>query len=679
MFLEIGLICSGLYAVSAMRQKSRGAKAQQRKISEKNGGSDKSRQGLNVSDQTKVPVQTNRASSNGQKNMVVASASLGLAATGGLLYPSIGFLSVPGIVYCTMPRFRRTWDQLKQKKVSSDTMIAITVSGCVVCGYFFIASVAVFVNVLAQKLLSKITNDSRGKLIDIFRQSPEFVWILADGAEVRIPFEQIKEGDIAVVSSGEVVPADGTVVEGTASIDQHILTGEATPAEKGIGKPVFASTIVLSGRICIKVEKAGEETTVAKIGQILNRTVEFKSTVQLRSESFTDQTVLPILICSGISLPIVGPMGALAIINSHFKDKLSILGPISTLNFFRIASENAILIKDGRSLDLLDQVDTVVFDKTGTLTEEQPSVGSIYVCDDSCSENDILAYAAAAECRQTHPIARALVQESEERGLSLPAADETEYQLGYGLTVSINNRLIRVGSRRFMEMTGIAIPPAIEKAQEFCHAQGFSLVMAALDDHLVGAVELIPTVRPEIKTVIRQLRKRRKIKAMYIISGDHETPTKRLAQELGISHYFAETLPEQKADIIEQLKNEGRFVCYIGDGINDSIALKASHVSVSLRGASTAATDTAQIILMDRGLAHLDMLFDISTKFRKNMDISYTILLGQTVLGIGGVFLLGFGLPATIGLNIAALIGGTANSMIPLLARDMSGERRHGD
>jgi len=669
MFIEVCLLSCGLYFGESVYKKIRN-KTHLKSVQDIPMFINEKQKETNLSETHRYPEKTSEKKID--QNIAIASFSMGFAAI-GLIYHPARLLSVPGIIYESLTFFKRSWLLIKQGKVSVDILIAITVGGCVIFGYFFMGSLAIFIHALSKKLLSKVTDDSRGKLIDVFRKAPKSVWILIDGIEIMIPFEELKIGDRLVVSTGMAIPADGTITEGIASVDQHILTGESRPVNKGIGDRVFASTFVLSGRIYITVEQAGEETNVAKIGQILNDTVEFKSEVESKSTVLAEKTVLPILMCGFISLPFLGPMSALAVINSHFKEKLTVIVPISTLNFFRIASKNAILIKDGRSLELLDRVDTIVFDKTGTLTEEQPSVGRIYRCSEY-EENDILMYVSTVESKQSHPIAKAILQEAEKRKLVIPAADETDYKIGYGLTVALNSNLIHVGSSRFMKMMDISLPPEIRKAESFCHEQGCSLIMVAMDNQLIGAVELIHKVRSEMKKVIHCLQKSGKIKNMYIISGDHEAPTRQVAEKLGIACYFAETLPEEKSDIINQLKNDGKFVCYVGDGINDSIALKTSHVSVSLRGASTVATDTAQIVLLDQGLAHLGLLFDISQKYKKNTSISYAIVLTQTVLGVSGVFFLGFGLGYTVALNLTALAIGTLNSMIPML---IYSEKKH--
>ncbi|MCB0064328.1 MAG: HAD-IC family P-type ATPase, partial [Caldilineaceae bacterium] len=368
---------------------------------------------------------------------------------------------------------------------------------------------------------------------------------------------------------------------------------------------------------------------------------------------------------SALSVPLIGPMGALVILNAHFGYRLSVIGAISILNYLNLAGKQGVLIKDGRALDLLREVDTIVFDKTGTLTQEQPHIDRIHLCG-SYHEAAVLAYAAAAESRQSHPIARAILEEAEQRGIAVPAVDEADYKVGFGLKVTQGTQLLRVGSRRFMEMEELEIPASISAVQELCHQQGHSLILVAVDEEVIGALEIHATVRPEARDVLAQLR-RHDLTEFYIISGDHTAPTQKLAHDLGIDHYFAEILPHQKAEIIEQLQAEGKTVCYIGDGINDAVALQKAHVSISLRGASTIATDTAQIILMDESIRHLGPLFDLGDEFTENMKINFASIIVPSVLCIGGAFFLHFGLIQSIVLNQVGFAAGVGNAMLPFL------------
>jgi Cu2+-exporting ATPase len=471
-----------------------------------------------------------------------------------------------------------------------------------------------------------------------------------------------------VINAGETIPIDGLIHSGIASIDQHVLTGELQPMAKGVGNSVFAGTVVLEGQIHIQVEKTGQETVAAQIGNILEKTADFKATMQSYGERIIDKGALPTLAVSAIALPILGTQSALAILNSCFGYQMRITAPLSMLNFLTIASKNSILIKDGRSLELLSQVDTVVFDKTGTLTEEQPHVGKIHCC--GIEENELLTYAAAAEYKQTHPIALAILAEAKQRRLNVAPVTQAKYEVGYGIKVNVDAKLIRVGSVRFMEMEGISIPPEMNILQEETHEQGHSLVFIALNDQLVGAIELYPTIRPEAKQIIAQLKQRGL--SLYIISGDHEQPTRKLAQKLGIDNYFAETLPEDKANLIAQLQQKGKVVCFVGDGINDSIALKKSQVSISLRGASTVATDTAAIILMDNHLNQLDHLFEIAEEFNANMKNNLNLSIIPGFLCWGGVFFLHFGIVSTVLLYDASLLVGVWNAMSPSLKNGKS-------
>jgi Cu2+-exporting ATPase len=599
--------------------------------------------------------------------MMSASIALTLSIA-GFFYLPLGPLSLPFIIYAGKDIYKKAFQLIKQGKVNVNTLMAITIIGVITMGHFFIASLIAFLIGLALQLTAQMAQTSKKQLFDVFEQHTDFVWIMVDSVEVRIPFNKLQVGDFVVVHAGEIIPADGTVAEGMASVDQHILTGEARPIERGPGDEVFASTVILSGKIHVKVEKTGQESTVAKITHILNHTVDFKSTIQLRAEAFSEHLVKPALVAGSFALPMLGFSSALAVLNAHPKNKIMILAPISIMNHLNLASKQGILIKDGRSLELLNQVDTIIFDKTGTLTEEQPHIGTIHCCS-HYNENDILIYAAAAEYKQNHPLAKAILQEVENRQLNVPLIDDSEYKIGYGLIVDVAGQTIHVGSTRFMEVVGMTIPDSLKQQQQISHDEGYTLIMVAVDKHVVGAIELLPTVRPEAKTVIRRLKQRGHIKTTYIISGDHETPTRKLAQELGIDHYFAETLPENKAEIIGQLQQQGHFICYVGDGINDSIALKKSQVSVSLRGASTIATDTAQIVLMDKGLNHLNLLFELADDFNANMNTTFALLLIPAILGVSGAFLLGFGIAKTVALNMTGLTFGIGNVMMPLLKK----------
>ena len=618
----------------------------------------------------------NEADKAANRNLAITSGSFGLAIAGALFYPPLSPLSMIGMLVGCRYFFEGSYKAVRDEgKPNMDTLVAINTVLFLISGHYVVGNFSTWLWASYTKLLAKIEDNSRKDFIDVFKGQPRSVWVLIDGVEIETPFESLKSGDLVVVHAGETIPIDGTVVEGRALVDQHILTGESQPAEKAIGDEVFALTVVLSGSFHVRAEKTGDETTSAQIGRILNETVDFKTNLQLRAKELSDQSVWPTLLLSGLSYPFFGALGPLTLLYSNPKYKLLVPASFGILSYFNQASKRGLLIKDGRTLELLNRIDTVVFDKTGTLTEEVPHVSQIHTCH-GYTEQQILSLAAAAEHKQKHPIAKAIQQKAEKMQLHVPEIEEAAYKVGYGLTVSVDNQVVRVGSFRFIETEEIPIPASIRETQASCHSQGHSLVLVAINDSVGGAIELEPTVRPEAKAVIQALRERHGITSIAIISGDHEEPTKKLAHSLGIDQYFAEVLPEDKANLITQLQEEGtpvqgsrKSVCYVGDGINDAIALKKANVSISLQGASTVATDTAQVILMNQKLDQLCDLFDLAREFEANMKGTFATVLIPAFMAVGGALFLHFGVTYVIVMNQLGFAGGIGYALWPLLQR----------
>ena len=599
------------------------------------------------------------------RGLVIAVGSLGLAGIGSLIYPPLGIIGAPGILLFAMPVFQQAFKEIRdERKVTMTTLDSVMIAGTILLQQYVAMAGGVCMILFSEKLRLRTQDHSKKSLIRIFGEQPRQVWVQRDQVEIETALEDLQVGDVVVVHAGEMLPVDGTITEGFAMIDQHLLTGEAQPAEKGVGDTVFASTVMLSGKIYIEVKHAGQDTVAAQIGDILSRTTDFKSAVQLRAEGLSDRVAPFVLLLSVTTLALLGPISAIATLFASFGYDLRLTAPVSILNFLRMASQNGILVKDGRALEILRDVDTIVFDKTGTLTLEQPHIGKIYTCG-GVTEDDLLTYAAAAEYKQSHPIARAIVQEAHLRELVLPTIDDAQYDVGYGIKVQIADHLIRVGSGQFMHLEGITIPSDVVAQLGDGREQGYSFVYIAVDDQLGGAIELHATIRPEAERVIQDLQQRNL--ALYIISGDQERPTRKLADELGIEHYFAETLPENKAKLIEQLQQEGRTVCFVGDGINDAVALKQAQVSVSLLGASTAATDTAQIILMNQNLDQLRDLLDLTSKLELNMNRNIGLAFASGICCISGIYLMHFGIISAIILTSGFQLIGIGNAALPLV------------
>jgi len=585
--------------------------------------------------------------------LLTASTSTALALGGLLFFPSLKLLSVPGLLAGSIPVYKNAYKRMKDEgQISNDFLASLIqtvliANGNLVLGNltplayfssrkFSLMSQRRFENTLVSVLSTYQSLSVRVVVPSMDEASDER---LADLVECQKPLESLVKDEITVIYAGEMIPVDGTIIQGVGAIDERVLTGESQPVEKGAGTTVFASTLLLSGKLYVQVQSSGQETMIGQVEQILNQTFHHTSARALWAQTFTDALAMPTLVASGITMPFLGVTGALAIINSNPLYRLIIAGNTSLVNFLNITSQESILVKDGRVLEALEEVDTFVFDKTGTLTENQPYVSQIYVFDEH-DEQEILFYAAMAEQRQAHPIALAILEAATAQKIHYPDIDTLEYKLGLGLILIWNGQRIYVGSPRFIVTEGIAISADTEEFISNSRIRGVSLVMVAVDHRLIGAIELQTSARPEAAALIAKLRAYPQVKSVLIVSGDHASPTQRLANEIGIEEYYAEVFPEDKAKLIKELQEKGHIVCFVGDGINDSIALKQADVSISLRGASPLATSTAQVVLLDDDLNRVESLLNLSHHFEKNQQLSMALVLGSSGLCLGGVLFL---------------------------------------
>ncbi len=595
----------------------------------------------------------------------VFTGSSAIAIAGNVFYPPLAVLSVPGALYLLRDVYVNTAGTItKGKPVSVDSLMAIFITCMLYQGHFVVSHFFISLYLLNRQLVKRIKQESKRNIVDVFRDQPSTDWVLVDGVEMELPVATLQENTLVVVKAGESIPVDGRIVQGFAAVDQHLLTGESQPTEKSVGDPVFACTVVLTGSIQVRVEKTGEATASARIGQILNSTVEFKTSRQLWAERFTDRTVIPTLGLSAATLALAGPTTALIVINSHFRYRLTLATSTCALTFLNLAAQKGILLKSGVILEKLQHIDTVVFDKTGTLTLETPQVAGITAFADWDADT-VLGLAASVEARQSHPIAKAICRKAKALGLSTEASDDASYQVGYGLVARIGEQQIQVGSLRYAQQQGFEIPAALTEQAEQCHQIGHSLITVSINGAIAGAIELQASIRPEVPEVIEHLH--RMGMDLHIISGDHPAPTQRLADSLQIDNYHAEVLPETKAEIIQRLQAEGRSVCYVGDGINDAIALKEAHISVSLRGASSVATDTAEVILMDQNLSRLCELFALATEYEQNVKTTSQMILVPSLMNLGLAFVPGYGLAASMSLSAGSVLAGFGSSMWPLI------------
>lgn len=606
-------------------------------------------------------------------DLPINTVSVALAVASRFAFPALAPFSAALFFFSVLPSFKNAYDVLfKERRLGVDVLDAIVVVACLATNQILAGTVLALTLSIARKLVEKTEDDSRKMLLNVFGKQPRFVWVVTDGVELEVPLSQVKVGDIIAIHTGEAVPVDGTVVEGMAMVDQHTLTGESAPVEKVEGDSVLASTTLIAGKVKVAVTSAGEETTSARLARILNDTAGYKLRSQSWGEQMADKAVPPTLAMGAVALATRGVNSATAIVNCDLGTGIRVAAPIGLLTSLTLSAELGILVKDGRALEQMRNVDTFLFDKTGTLTRERPEVGRILTFGVHTADQ-ILRWAAAAERRFSHPIAKAILARAHADGLELPSLDESKYHVGYGITVEVEGHKVRVGSARFLRHEGIVIPDEMKRETRRSHDEGHSFVLVSVDDEFGGALELQAAERPEAAAVIAGLRARG-ARHIAIISGDHERPTQRLAARLGVDRAFAEVLPQDKAKYVELLQKEGRTVCFIGDGVNDSIALKKANVSISLRGASSVATDTAQVVFMEDNLTHLLDLRDVSVGLHRNLKLSWSLIVVPNVICVAGAFLGVFGVMHSMIFNQIGGMLALGNGLAPL--RKVSRVRR---
>lgn len=570
----------------------------------------------------------------------------------------------PLAVYLQWPWIKSAWlDLMERHSLKTTGLMPVVLVGGWIAGFYVSIAFALFAYLLSRKINLLSGERSRQKLLHLFVRQPQTIWLLVDGAEVETPMNEVHVGDVVVAYAGESIPVDGIVVAGNAAVGQQNLTGDAKPVERSWGDHVFATTLVQRGWLHVRVERAGNQTVAMRLANMMGHTSPCPLPAERRGLKLAQDCVMPSAVLGMAALSLLGANSALAVLLARPGMEMNGAAPLALQNFIYLCAENGILVKDGRALELMHTVDTVVFDMTGSLTLEQPEVFSIHTCG-KLEKWEVLAHAAAAEQLQSHPIAKAIVEEAKQCGLKLPDTLKIYCDADFGVQASIGGLRVHVGNLLFVGNGWITLPSVLVNRQTQCAELGHSLVFVTVDGVLAGALELRPALQPSAKDVVAEL-KRRDLR-LAIFSGDHLEPTRQIAQRLGIEECFAEMLPEDKARQIERLQQEGCSVCFLGDGVNNATALQSANVSVSVRGFTSAEQEAAHVILMGQSLAQLPLFIDLSQRLDFNLETSFKMSVATGGGIIGGVFLLHGGIAGMAALSLLANIAITGNTMLPL-------------
>lgn len=469
------------------------------------------------------------------------------------------------------------------------------------------------------------------------------VWIKeASGQEVLVSASRIRENDQIVVHMGNVVPFDGTVSDGEAMLNQASLTGESAPVRKTAGNTVFAGTVVEEGEITVLVRKAGGSSRYEKIAAMIEESEKLKSGLESKAEHLADRLVPYSLGGTALTYLLTrNATKALSILMVDFSCALKLAMPISVLSAIREANQHKITVKGGKFLEAVAEADTIVFDKTGTLTKAQPTVAEVVSFSETKSPDELLRIAACLEEHFPHSMAKAVVDAAREKYLDHEEMhSKVEYIVAHGISTTINGKKAIIGSYHFVfEDENSIIPEGME--EKFRHLpEEYSHLYLALEGVLAAVICIEDPLRPEAAEIIRQLKKTG-LKKIVMMTGDSERTAKAIAKKVGVDEYYAEVLPEDKANFVEKEKVEGRKVIMIGDGINDSPALSAADVGIAISEGAEIAREIADITVAADDLAEILVLRMLSNRLMKRIHKNYRFIVtfnaGLILLGVGGI------------------------------------------
>ena len=468
------------------------------------------------------------------------------------------------------------------------------------------------------------------------------VWLKKDGQEILVPSEKIVSGDEVVVHMGNLVPFDGEVSGGEGMVNQASLTGESVPVRRTLGSVVYAGTVLEEGELTILVKQTGGSSRYEKITAMIEESEKLKSGLESKAEHLADRLVPYSLGGTALTYLLTrNATKALSILMVDFSCALKLAMPISVLSAIREANQHKITVKGGKFLEAVAEADTIVFDKTGTLTKAQPTVAEVVSFSETKSPDELLRIAACLEEHFPHSMAKAVVDAAREKHLDHEEMhSKVEYIVAHGISTTIEGKKAVIGSYHFVfEDENSVIPKGMEEKFSRLPAE-YSHLYLAIEGVLAAVICIEDPLRPEAAEIVRQLKKAG-LKKIVMMTGDSERTAKAIAKKVGVDEYYAEVLPEDKANFVEKEKAEGRKVIMIGDGINDSPALSAADVGIAISEGAEIAREIADITVAADDLAEILVLRMLSNRLMKRIHRNYRFIVtfnaGLILLGVGGI------------------------------------------
>ena len=592
-------------------------------------------------------------------------------------------VALASLLTVTLPIAKRAGESWwRDRKINIDCLDLLAVALSYGQGKLATPALVITLHELGDTIRERTARSTETQTADLLDAIGHFAWVFREEKPVQIESDRVEVGETVIVYPGEQIPVDGQILKGLATIDQQQLTGESMPIVAEVGTKVYASTLVRSGQIYLRADRVGKQTRAAASFELLQNAPVQDTRMANYAAQLADKLILPSLILASVVLAITKePARAASILTLDFVTGIRVSMPTAFLGALNHNTRHGILVRSGRTIEQLSEVDTVVFDKTGTLTQGQLTVVGIQTVPGRMSAEQVLAFAAAAEQRITHPVAEAINSYAQSQNIAIPRRQQWNFEVGLGIRATVEDKEVLVGSDRFLlqekisleclEHQSFPLDRRCDLENKSIAANWVSLIYVACNGELQGIIQYADPLRRESPALIQSLQASGR--EIHLLTGDKQQRAKIVAEELKIplDRVHAQAFPEQKAEIVRDLKLAGKTVAFVGDGLNDSVALAYADVSVSFANGSDIAREIADVVLMSDDLATLIEALNIARETKKLIEQNTLLVVAPNLMALGLATTVGLNpLFATIVHNGSAIAAGL-NSLRPLVQHQL--------
>ena len=510
-------------------------------------------------------------------------------------------------------------------KISSALLICIAMFAALAIGELFAAGEVAFIMALGALLEDATTNRAKKGLKKLISLAPTQGRRIRDGKEEMIPAKEIRKGDVLRILAGETIPVDGKILTGETSVDQSIMTGESLPVDKAVGDEVFCGTINRFGAIDITATKVGEDSSLQKLIRMVEEAENKQAPMQRIADRVASWLVPVALLIAILAYVFTGNIvTGVTVLVVFCPCALVLATPTAIMAAIGQATKHGVIIKSGESLEKMGKVDTIAFDKTGTLTYGRLEVSDVISFDSSLTEKELLTLTASAEAKSEHPLGKAIVAKAKGQGLPLTESEDFKMAAGKGISAKVSGKSLLCGNEKYLLERGVSIDEQVHSTLGKLRTEGKASILVAEKDTCIGVIALSDVLRPEAKDMVSRLNSMHT--STVLLTGDNKKTADYFAKQVGISEVRAELLPEEKVQNVEALREAGRKVCMIGDGVNDAPALKTADVGVAMGSmGSDIAVEAADIALMSDDISKIPYLKRLSNATVKTIKFSITL------------------------------------------------------